>query len=86
MVSFGKYAGLRCEAEVNGLLRNVDPDHRQRPDGLICGLSIHPKLVFDVKVTETITSNLTMAQARIKDRAVKTGESEKNVVAIESAY
>jgi hypothetical protein len=35
MVSFGRYAGLRCEAEVNGFLRNVDPDHRQRPDGLI---------------------------------------------------
>jgi hypothetical protein len=35
--------------------------------------------VFDVKVTETNTSNLTMAQARIKERAVKTGESEKNV-------
>jgi hypothetical protein len=37
------------------------------------------KLVFDVKVTETITSNSTMAQTRIKDSAVKTGESEKNV-------
>jgi hypothetical protein len=37
MVSFGRYAGLRCEAEVNGLLRNVDPDLRQRPDGLKCG-------------------------------------------------
>jgi hypothetical protein len=74
MVSFGRYAGWRCEAEINGLLRNVDPDHRKRPDGLICGLSIHPKLVFhDVKVTETITSNsnLTMAQARIRDRAIK---------------
>jgi hypothetical protein len=33
--------------------------------------------VFDAKVTETITANLTMAQARIKDSAVKTGESEK---------
>jgi hypothetical protein len=50
MVSFGRYAGLRCEAEVNGPL--------QPPDGLICGLSFHPKLVFDVKVTETITLGL----------------------------
>jgi hypothetical protein len=51
----------------------------ERPDGLICGLPIHPKLVFDVKVTETISSNLTMAQAGIKDKAGKTYIPEKNV-------
>jgi hypothetical protein len=74
----GKYCGLRSDKEIKGALQAVDPDNRERPDGQICGLSIHPKLVYDVKVTETITSNLTMAQARITDRAVKTGEAEKN--------
>jgi hypothetical protein len=60
------------------MFHNIEPDNRERPDGQIGGLSIHPKLVFDVKVTETITSHLTMAQARRPDRAVKKGEDEKN--------
>jgi hypothetical protein len=79
VIALAKYSGCRAASEIRGTFHRIDPDDEERPDGQICGLSIHPKLVFDVKVTETITSHLTMAQAKIPDRAVKTGEAQKNL-------
>jgi hypothetical protein len=77
--AFAQSAGCRVNKEVKGLFQNVDPDNRERPDGTISGLRVHPKLVFDVKVTEKITSHLTMNQAKVADRAVRTGEAQKNL-------
>jgi hypothetical protein len=75
--SMCKSAGLHSVTEARNAFLLSDPTNGTRPDLVITGLK-PVNVVCDVKITETDTKNLTMAEAKKLNRAVLQGEYEKD--------